>query len=191
MARIRLLARKIKIKIMMLKMRGNSNTEGLIDLINYIPDNLTMAEVGCYAGESTKMFLESNKVNLLYAIDIWEDEMDNFKKIRPNHDFSIVEKTFDESMKEFNVKKLKMYFSEALESLPTLDFIYIDANHDYEFVKDDITNGLKKVKDCGIISGHDYNNQNPGVIRAVNEFFGEPDVIFSDSSWLVKLNKKT
>jgi hypothetical protein len=173
---------------MILKMRGSSNTKGLLDLIDYIPNNLIMAEVGCYAGESTKMFLESGKITLLYAIDIWEDEMDNFKKIQPSHDFSVVEKTFDESMEKFNIKKLKMYFSEALESLPTLDFIYIDANHDYEFVKDDITNALKKIKKNGLISGHDYNNESPGVIKAVNEIFGKPDIIFSDSSWLVKIN---
>ena len=42
---------------MILKMRGSSNTKGLLDLIDYIPNNLIMAEVGCYAGESTKMFL--------------------------------------------------------------------------------------------------------------------------------------
>lgn len=172
---------------MILKMRGSSNTKGLLDLIDYIPNNLIMAEVGCYAGESTKMFLESGKITLLYAIDIWEDEMDNFKKIRSNHDFSIVEKTFDESMKGFNVKKIKMCFSESLESLPTLDFIYIDANHDYEFVKDDITNALKKIKKGGLISGHDYNKESLGVIKAVNEIFGKPDIIFSDSSWLVKI----
>lgn len=172
---------------MILKMRGNSNTKGLLDLIDYIPNNLIMAEVGCYAGESTKMFLESGKVNLLYAIDIWEDEMDNFKKIQSNHNFSIVEKTFDESIKGFNVKKIKMCFSKSLESLPTLDFVYIDANHDYEFVKDDITNALKKIKKGGLIAGHDYNEETPGVINAVNEIFGEPDIIFSDSSWLVKI----
>jgi predicted O-methyltransferase YrrM len=172
---------------MILKMRGSSNTEGLLDLIDYIPNNLIMAEVGCYAGESTKMFLESGKITLLYAIDIWEDEMDNFKKIQSSHDFSVVEKTFDESTKEFDVKKIKMCFSDALDSLPTLDFIYIDANHDYEFVKDDITNALKKIKNGGLIAGHDYDKESPGVIKAVNEIFGKPDIIFSDSSWLVKI----
>jgi hypothetical protein len=114
--------------------------------------------------------------------------MDNFKKIQPSHDFSVVEKTFDENMKKFNIKKMKMYFSEALESLPILDFIYIDANHDYEFVKDDITNALKKIKKDGLVAGHDYNEENPGVIKAVNEIFGKPNIIFSDSSWLIKIN---
>jgi predicted O-methyltransferase YrrM len=172
---------------MIIKMRGSSNTKGLLDLIDYIPNNLIMAEIGCYTGESTKMFLASGKVTLLYAIDIWEDEIGQYKKILSNHDFSAVEKTFDESIKGFNVKKFKMCFSEAMESLPALDFIYIDANHDYEFVKDDITNALKKIKNGGLIAGHDYNNATPGVIKAVNEFFGKPDIIFSDSSWLVKI----
>jgi predicted O-methyltransferase YrrM len=173
---------------MIIQMRGDSNTQGLLDLINYIPDNLTMAEVGCYTGESTKLFLESNKIAKLYAIDIWNDEIGNFAKMDPNHDFSTVERIFDENMSKFNIEKLKMNLQEALEFLPPLDFIYIDANHDYEFVKDDITNALKKIKKGGLITGHDYNNESPGVIKAVNEFFGKPDIIFSDSSWLVKIN---
>ncbi len=170
-------------------MRGKSNTHGLLDLINYIPNNLIMAEVGCYAGESTKLFLESNKITKLYAIDIWDDKIGNLGKINPNHDFTIVERTFDENMSKFNIEKLKMSLQEAIDFLPLLDFIYIDANHDYEFVKDDIINALKKMKTNGIISGHDYNNESPGVVKAVNEFFDKPDIVFSDSSWLVNLNK--
>jgi hypothetical protein len=173
---------------MIIQMRVESNTQGLLDLINYIPNNLIMAEVGCYTGESTKLFLESNKIAKLYAIDIWNDEIGNFVKMNPNHDFLTVERIFDENMSKFNIKKLKMNLQKALEFLPPLDFIYIDANHDYEFVKDDIINALKKIKTNGIVSGHDYNNETPGVIRAVNECFGKPDLVFSDSSWLVKLN---
>ncbi len=171
-------------------MRGSLNTKGLLDLIDYLPSNIIMAEIGCYTGESTRLFLESGKISFLYAIDIWEDDCGNFKKINQYHDFLAVERIFDENMRDFNVKKLKMNFSESLKFLPTLDVIYIDANHEYEFVKEDILNSFSVIKDNGFICGHDYVEESPGVIKAVDEIFGKPDVLFSDGSWLVKLNKK-
>jgi len=49
---------------------------------------------------------------------------------------------------------------------------------------------LKKIKDGGIISGHDYNNKkHVGVTKAVNEIFNKPDKIFGDKSWLKYIKK--
>lgn len=55
------------------------------------------------------------------------------------------------------------------------DFIYIDANHHYEHVAEDLEKWWPKVSETGIIAGHDYNlvewqNQAMGVKRAVDEF---------------------
>lgn len=47
------------------------------------------------------------------------------------------------------------------------DFIFIDADHEYAHVKEDIENYLPLLKPGGIISGHDFNNLYPGVVRAV------------------------
>lgn len=62
----------------------------------------------------------------------------------------------------------------------SLDWVYIDANHTYEAVREDIDLWLPKVKLGGIISGHDYDpDQNNthikeyGVNQAVNEAFGD------------------
>ena len=169
-------------------MRGVGNIEGLLKLIATLPSNITMAEIGCYAGDSTKLFMESNKVKTLYAIDIWVDALNLFKSKWKEHNFTSVEREFDEKLKDFNIVKLKMTAKEAQDKLPELDFVYIDGNHNYEYVIEDIYVSLKKLKTNGIISGHDYCKESPGVIKAVNEIFGKPDVVFSDASWLVKLN---
>ena len=55
----------------------------------------------------------------------------------------------------------------------SLDFIYLDASHDYESVKEDIETWLPKMKKGSIISGDDYVVCWPGVIRAVNEVFSK------------------
>lgn len=55
-----------------------------------------------------------------------------------------------EILKEYSIDAVKHFDDESI------DFVYIDGNHDYSFVKDDITEWSKKVKKGGIISGHDY-----------------------------------
>lgn len=61
------------------------------------------------------------------------------------------------------------------------DMVFIDAMHDYDSVKRDITNYLPKIKDEGILLLHDYNNQDyPGVKKAANELLGLPSG-FADS----------
>jgi len=55
----------------------------------------------------------------------------------------------------------------------SLDFIFIDACHDYECVKEDLHTWYPKLKKGGIIAGHDYYDGHAGVEQAVNEFFHE------------------
>ena len=53
----------------------------------------------------------------------------------------------------------------------SLDMIFIDANHSFDRVKEDIENWSKKVRKGGIVSGHDYNHPNfPGVTVVVNDW---------------------
>ena len=69
----------------------------------------------------------------------------------------------------------------------SVDFVFVDADHRYEFVKADILNWLPKIKERGWIAGHDYNQQ---VEQAVNEIF-KPNQIEKISggckSFLVRL----
>ena len=55
------------------------------------------------------------------------------------------------------------------------DFIFIDAAHSYEAVRQDIGDWLPKVKPGGSFMGHDYHPSFPGVSKAVDEAF--PNII--------------
>lgn len=68
--------------------------------------------------------------------------------------------------------------AEASKSfeINSLDFIYIDAEHTYEEVSADLNAWYDKIKTGGIISGDDYTDHFPGVIQAVNEFFGKRNI---------------
>jgi hypothetical protein len=51
-----------------------------------------------------------------------------------------------------------------------LDFVYIDANHNFNYVMEDLISWGKKVRRGGIISGHDYSERFPGLQIAVNAY---------------------
>ena len=54
----------------------------------------------------------------------------------------------------------------------SLDFVFIDANHHYEHVVQDMIAWYPKVRSGGLFSGHDYGGGRVwhGVKRAVNEW---------------------
>lgn len=57
----------------------------------------------------------------------------------------------------------------------SLDFVYIDADHSYDFVMQDIILWGRKIRKGGIISGHDYYDKNPSdrrskITQAVNDY---------------------
>jgi len=90
-----------------------------------------------------------------------------------------------------NIEFYKMSFIEFYEKYNNekYDLIYIDGSHEYIDIKEDIINFRNLLKENGIICGHDYNSSCPGVIKAVNEIFGEENIkIYSDSSWVVEKN---
>ena len=61
--------------------------------------------------------------------------------------------------------------------------VFIDAFHDYKSVRRDIDWAVST--GCPIISGHDYTDIHPGVIKAVNETFGDTISLYG-SVWVHK-----
>lgn len=145
-----------------------------------------IAEVGVLRGGTTFYLLDNLKgIENYYAIDRWE-LYDDFKKIMKKGRFKSCNTGFDfDAMYRNIVAKGKMYKNklhvmrmdseEAAKKIPdgSLDMVFIDANHAYEYVKKDIIAWLPKVKVGGILAGHDYGKKGPegnfGVTEAVNE----------------------
>jgi cephalosporin hydroxylase len=66
----------------------------------------------------------------------------------------------------------------------SLDFVYIDANHSYDGVIKDLQDWYPKIKKGGMISGHDYEERPwPGLVKAVDEFFGKENIEIDPRSW--------
>jgi len=115
-------------------------------------------------------------VKKLYLVDPWKP-YDQFKK-QESH-YQIAKKILADYSDK--VVWLRMTSDEAVDKIPNeLDFVYIDGNHRYEFVKDDIENYLPKVREGGLLAGHDYEFSE--VHRAVNEILKKDYHIYSGKS---------
>ena len=179
---------------------ANLRIDGLTELSKTINNDVeVMIEIGSHLGYSTKVFLENvDNLKQLTCIDAWENGYDSRDGISQNCDMVATEKYFDEYImnNHNNVKKMKMSSTQAAKLIKdkSVDFVYIDACHTYEAVKEDIINYLPKVKDSGWIAGHDIDWPTketpyfPGVRQAVLEIFGREPQIFCDNSWLFKID---
>ena len=89
--------------------------------------------------------------------------------------------------------QLQLHTLDA-ERLPhhSLDFVYLDARHDYDSVMSDLAEWHDRLRPGGVIAGHDYVDGDFvdglfGVESAVNEFFGARGLrvraTFADPPW--------
>jgi glycosyltransferase involved in cell wall biosynthesis len=56
----------------------------------------------------------------------------------------------------------------------SLDFVYIDGNHQLKYVVEDIVEWTKKIKKGGIIAGHDYIYTNPRTVAGICHVISSP-----------------
>jgi len=129
-------------------------------VVNTIGNSGRAAEVGSYEGAFSKMILEKWN-GFLYMVDVWTEldkaiYDDGSNQLEPNKTIS---KVF-ENIKGYEDRTvlLRTTSYEASKLIPdnSLDFVYIDANHAYKFVKNDIIYWWPKLRVGGIFSGHDY-----------------------------------
>jgi hypothetical protein len=83
------------------------------------------------------------------------------------------------------IVKADIVEASKLVANESIDAIYIDADHSYKGSKEALVAWLPRVKSCGIVSGHDYQPNWPGVIQAVDETFAEV-LVKGCSYWTTK-----
>ncbi|MEN7982330.1 MAG: class I SAM-dependent methyltransferase [Nanoarchaeota archaeon] len=150
-------------------------------------------EIGVFLGNNAESMLKTIPIKKLYLVDPYS--MTGYKE----YSTSILSKTEKISHKKLfkykdKIKFIKMNSVDAARCLPNdLDFVYIDGNHDYEFVKKDMEIYYKKLKIGGVLSGHDVDNANKeafkGPLKAFLEFANKKKLeiyIHSPDWWVIK-----
>jgi len=132
------------------------------------------AEIGVWAGRNAQDIVHEIPRVRLFLIDQYKDYR-GARKPRGNSRHQKAEHQAHKAMKSHNVKFLKMKSEEAINHFKdgTLDFVYIDGNHLYDYAMLDILLWSRKVRVGGVISGHDYYNADKsrvGVKSAVDDY---------------------
>jgi hypothetical protein len=155
-------------------------------ILNVLPNSqkLIIAELGVYMGRCTAMW---NVMLMNKSIDYDYYAIDHFKGSE-EHDKNI--DYFGETVRNLEEIKtrIKLISNDSISESNNyennfFDIVYIDASHDYESVKNDILHWLPKVKQNGFLCGDDYLNTWPGVMRAVNEVFGDKFYVVGETQW--------
>jgi len=127
-------------------------------------------EVGVAEGVNAESILKTLNVQKLYLVDPYEAYIE-YNKVMTN--FLGACNKARERLEKFcgKICFLRMTSDEAAQHVPEhLDFVYIDGNHSYEYVKHDIENYYPKVRQGGVIGGHDFWGDEIGLVKAVMEF---------------------
>ena len=118
------------------------------------------AEIGVNKGRFSKRIMYKMRKNnpKLFLVDnypVYEDFGYYADPVRQ-------QSCFEEAkirLKNFNCEWVNKSSMEASKDFldESLDFVFIDANHHYEYVVEDIAQWSKKIRKGGIVSGHDYS----------------------------------
>lgn len=160
-------------------------------LIGNVDNMETMAEIGIWKGHMARyIFRNTDKVKNYWSVDPWTLFPPGHGRAsrRTMEDWSIMYKRACRDMVYFpGLRVMRLTSERAAPLFPDkyFDLVFIDAMHDYESVKNDISLWLPKVKKGGVLSGHDYETEPPGVKKAVDEIFSNITVDSVSTVWMI------
>jgi len=151
------------------------------NFFNEHPELKVGAEVGVAGGQHIKALMENTKIEKIYGVDPYiTDSWDMHEFFSVNDEYGSFDGLYGE------VKQLLSQFGDRVELIRkksteaaqdfedgSLDFVFIDAIHDYENCYNDINYWHNRVRKGGYVMGHDWEHSNfPGVQQAVVEHYG-------------------
>jgi len=154
-------------------------------LLRKLPKKSVGCELGVWKGDFSKEILRIIKPKKLYLIDPWlyqpkyPDSWYGGASANSQKDMDDIYKSvkalFDNN-EEVQIIRIKT--EDLLNCIPNnhLDWVYIDGNHQFEYVLKDLQVFSQKVKKGGIICGDDYDRgkEEPyPITEAVNEYLKE------------------
>lgn len=165
------------------------------DMVKALPNNSHIVEIGSWKGKSTSYLaveiINSGKNVRFDCVDTWEGSTEHkLSSIDSKENLYITFLKNTEPLRDIiNHIRTTSVLASTLYKDESLDFVFIDASHDYEDVKKDIQSWYPKIKRGGIIAGHDYSPAWAGVVNAVDEFFvkgKEINFFTTGSCWVHK-----
>lgn len=162
-------------------------------LLEMLPKSSICAEIGVHKGDFSAQILRTVNPQELHLVDPWKyEESDIYKEAwyggkaqdgqtEMDDRYKATCVRFELEIRSGRVKIHRGYSNDVLDGFPDgyFDWIYIDGNHLYDFVKQDLELSFKKTKPGGYIAGDDYKEGGwwrGGVKKAVDEFIQEKPI---------------
>jgi hypothetical protein len=160
-------------------------------LLEMLPKNSVGAEIGVHKGEFSEKILEVVHPKQLHLIDPWKHESSavyqcalyggHAKNGQDEMDRRCADvcARFQAQLSGEQVKIHRGFSTDVLGRFADdfFDWVYIDGNHLYDYVKKDIDLSFRKTKIGGLVTGDDYMEGGwweGGVKKAVDEFAKTP-----------------
>ena len=118
-------------------------------------------EVGTKRGQYAEELCKDHPDFKLFCIDPYKSYSDYNRIDTATNEVYMKEAA--ELLKPYNVEFIRKYSMDAVKDFDdgSLDFVYIDGNHQFKYVTEDVYEWSKKVRVGGVISGHDYAQVTP------------------------------
>lgn len=153
------------------------------ELLRRLPTGGVVAEVGVFAGDFSAKILEIVRPERLFLVDWWRPGPVAQGTVRTTgpENYRRVADRFADQIHSGQVVVVREESSAAAKQFDDdfLDWVYIDADHNYAAVASDLAAWRIKVKRTGLILGHDYcepRDRNYGIVRAVDEAIANGDL---------------
>lgn len=154
----------------------NQRIENRVALLRLLKFTGIGVEIGVASGWFSERILKFTQLSKLYSIDPWSRSPD--EPIDAAHT-STLDRYNDAvaALAPYGERSEILVLTSADAALAfedeSLELVYIDADHQYESVKQDIELWYPKLRVGGLFAGHDYSGNCHGVMKAVDEFFRE------------------
>ena len=131
-------------------------------------------ELGVEAGLFSEVLCKQIPGVELFCVDAWLAYR-SYREYVPQEKIDEIYETAQKRLLPYGAKLIKGLSMDVVKTFEdeSLDFVYIDANHTYSHVLNDITEWSKKVRPGGIVAGHDYirkKSQNNKIIEAIGDY---------------------
>ena len=168
---------------------NNNIPEFYSKIVKENPSFRNFVEIGVWNGDSiTHLCQELKKLNRKFhahAVDLWTSlvvpkEHEEAQKLSLTR---FIEKIkVNELGTNITLHQVDSTMAAELFKDGYFDLIFIDANHTYKKMKEDALAWRPKLKEGGVIAGHDYTEPSCGVKQAVDEVFGDR-VLLYETIW--------
>lgn len=162
-------------------------------------------EVGVLHGAFSEFLLREWRGRELISVDPWLEQAPEVYLDRANKPQETQDEIYAATRRRLSVhgERSRIWRSTSVEAArevaaASLDFVYVDARHDYDSVREDLEAWYEKIRPGGLMAGHDYLDADRkgdvyGVRSAVDEFFGARGIAVHEiadrpwPSWIVEL----